>query len=158
MIYYFDMDGTICDLERSVVDRTGIPISSFSAMTKDEKDVIKKDLFTREFFASLRPLDAMLDTLLALHHSGRLVKILTATGHNNVESVKAGKRDWVKQYIGDRVQIIFVDKVQHKGEILKSVAAGHHHLFDDRRVAIESWLEAQKHSKSIKVTATLVSH
>ena len=158
MIYYFDMDGTICDLERSFVDRTGIPISSFSAMTKEEKDVIKKDLFTREFFASLQPLDAMLDTLQCLHQSGRLVKILTATGHNNVESVKAGKRDWVKQHIGDHVQIIFVDKVQYKGEILKSVAGGHHHLFDDRLVAIESWLEAQKHNKSIKVTATLVSH
>ena len=38
MIYYFDMDGTICDLERSFVDRTGIPISSFSAMSKEEKE------------------------------------------------------------------------------------------------------------------------
>ncbi len=158
MIYYFDMDGTICDLERSFVDRTGIPISTFSAMSKEEKDVIKKDLFTREFFASLHPLDAMLGALKALHHSGRLVKILTATGHNNVNSVKAGKRDWVNEHIGDRVQIIFVDKVQHKGEILKSAVSGHHHLFDDRPAAIESWLEAQKHNKSIKVTATLVSH
>lgn len=156
MIYYFDMDGTICDLERSFVDRTGIPISSFSAMTKEEKGVIKKDLFTREFFASLQPLDAMLDTLHALHRSGRLVKILTATGHNNVESVKAGKRDWVKQHIGDHIQIIFVDKIQHKGEILKSVAGGHHHLFDDRQAAIG--LEAQKHNTNIKVTATLVAH
>ena len=37
---YFDMDGTICDLERSFVDRSGIPVSSFSAMTKEEKEMI----------------------------------------------------------------------------------------------------------------------
>ena len=158
MIYYFDMDGTICDLERSFVDRTGIPISSFSAMSKEEKDVIKKELFTREFFASLQPLDAMLGVLNTLYCYGRSVKILTATGHNNVNAVKAGKRDWIKKHVSDDVEIIFVDKVQHKGQILKSVADGHHHLFDDRPSAIESWLEAQKHNANIKVTATLVAH
>ena len=154
--YYFDMDGVLCNLDKRFYEMTGIDTNTFHTFDKSEKERIKSDLFTYEFFRNLEPFQFMLDRLLLLKNADvHPVKILTATGHINVDEVKQAKRDWIAQHVGE-IDIIFVDKVQNKGKILVG-AVGHHHLFDDRVAAIDSWRAMDNFNPGLRATATLIT-
>lgn len=154
--YYFDMDGVLCNLDKRFYEMTGIDTTAFHTFDKSEKERIKSDLFTYDFFRNLEPIQVMLDQLLTLKNADiHPVKILTATGHINVEDVKRAKKDWIAEHVGN-IEIIFVDKVQNKGKILVG-ADGHHHLFDDRVAAIDSWRAMDKFNPGLRATATLIT-
>lgn len=154
--YYFDMDGVLCNLDKRLYEMTGIDSNAFHTFDKSEKERIKSDLFTYDFFRSFDPFSSMLQVLNEYRaKESNIVRILTATGHINVEEVKRAKKDWIAEHVGD-IEIIFVDKVQNKGKILVG-AAGHHHLFDDRQKAIDSWVAMNKNDMSLIATATLIT-
>ena len=154
--YYFDMDGVLCNLDKRFYEMTGIDSNAFHTFDKSEKERIKSDLFTYDFFRSFDPFSSMLHVLNEYRaRENNIVRILTATGHINVEDVKRAKKDWIAEHVGN-IEIIFVDKVQNKGKILVG-ALGHHHLFDDRQKAIDSWVAMNKNDLSLIATATLIT-
>ena len=154
--YYFDMDGVLCNLDKRFYEMTGIDSNVFHTFDKSEKERIKSDLFTYDFFRSFDPFASMVQVLNEYRsQESSIVRILTATGHINVEEVKRAKKDWIAEHVGD-IEIIFVDKVQNKGKILEG-ASGHHHLFDDRQKAIDSWVAMNKNDLSLIATATLIT-
>ena len=153
--FYFDMDGVLCNLEKSFVQCTSISIDKFQKFSKEEKDKIKQEVFTYDFFRSFEPHIKMVNAAMSAMREGIPTKILTATGHINVDQVKAAKREWILKHLGD-VEIIFVDKVQNKGSILHGLT-DHHHLYDDRQAAIDSWLKMDDAHPGLIATATLVT-
>lgn len=140
VMYYFDMDGVIADWESAYNAVAPMPLEEFSALSREDREVIKRDIFTYEFFANMRPLQSGMDVLRAFLDKGLDVTLLSATGHVNKDDVKRGKADFVEVYLGDAVELMYVDKVEQKYE---RMIEGYdiHVLFDDRQSAIDAWNE-----------------
>ena len=86
--YYFDMDCVLCNLDKRFYEMTGIDSNAFHTFDKSEKERIKSDLFTYDFFRSFDPFSNMLQVLNEYRaQQSNIVRILTATGHINVEEV-----------------------------------------------------------------------
>lgn len=137
---YFDMDGVIADWEAAYNAVAPMPLEEFSALSREEREVIKRDLFTYEFFANMRPIDAGMDVVRAFMNRGLNVTLLSATGHVNKAEVMRGKADFVERYFGDSIELMFVDKVEQKYERMIPEHTVHI-LFDDRQSAIDAWNE-----------------
>lgn len=140
VMYYFDMDGVIADWESAYNAVAPMPLEDFSALSREEREVIKRDLFNYEFFAKMSPLESGMSVLRAFIDQGLDVTLLSATGHVNKSEVMRGKADFVEVYLGDSIELMFVDKVEQKHE---RMIEGYdiHVLFDDRQSAIDAWNE-----------------
>lgn len=135
---FFDMDGVLFDWVDMYQQRSSLPLEKFNKLSRTEREEIKRTLFDRTFFSEMKPIESGIDLLKFYVDSGYEVSILSATGRVNKAEVIQGKLESVKKWIGD-IQVQFVDKVEMKGMFVEYPSDI---LIDDRRLAIDSWVEA----------------
>lgn len=137
VVYNFDMDGVLCDWESMYKSRCSIPLDEFNAMSREEREVIKRDLFDFLFFYEMKPIESGMRLLHDLIADGKYVRIISATGRVNAHAVIEAKRLWVKENIGHDIEVRFVDKVEQKH--IHMIPNCKNILIDDRQIAIDAW-------------------
>lgn len=138
--YYFDMDGVLADWVDQYNQTVDLPLSQFSVLPRSERDILKKDIFSYNFFYNMRPIQSGLELILSLMDKGYDVCILSASGTVNKDEVIRAKRDWIKKYIGD-IDAMFVDKVEMKSNKM-CPNTNINVLIDDRQISIDAWIDA----------------
>jgi 5'(3')-deoxyribonucleotidase len=138
VVYYFDMDGVLCDWVAQYEAHAPISLEAFNAMTSAERDVIKKWMFSYDFFRNMKPIDRGVNMIRKLIDAGNKVVICSATGHINKDDVSCAKIEWIREHICESIEIHFVDKVEMKSS---RMIEGYnlHVLVDDRAKAIKAW-------------------
>lgn len=141
---YVDMDGVIADWVAGYNALPNVPpLAVFNEMSREEKEDIKREIFTYEFFANLPVLERGMNILRELIASNANVCILSAVGRVNVDEVATAKIHWLRRN-GINCPVMFVDKVENKAtRMLPGYAS--HVLIDDRARAIDAWIAAGGH-------------
>lgn len=138
VMYYFDMDGVIADWVSAYEAVAPMPLEDFNALSREEREVFKRDFFTYEFFRNMPVLEKGMKLLRDFIDGGAVVTILSATGRVNKEEVMCAKLEWVKEHLGDSIVVEFVDKVEQK-HLKMNPDYSIHVLIDDRQQAIDAW-------------------
>lgn len=141
VMFYFDMDGVIADWVSAYNANAPMPLSDFELLSREERAVLKEDLFNREFFANMPALDRGMRLLLEFIDRGHDVMILSASGRVNREEVIQGKIEMLYRHIPSHIEARFVDKVEMKSQ---EMVEGYdvHVLIDDRQQSIDAWVAA----------------
>lgn len=138
---FFDLDGVLLDWELRYHESTKYPLEEFRHLPKSIKNAIKESLFTYEFFRGMKPIPYGLDLFKRIVAEGYNVSICSATGHINKDAVKQGKIDCVRELLGQDIEILLVDKVGMKSQVMDPAYAVNV-LIDDREDAIDAWRAA----------------
>lgn len=139
---YFDMDGVLVDWVDRYNEVSSIPLEVFNKMTSVEKDEVKKNLFSYEFFRMMKPLARGIKMLEEFAKNPEYdIYVCSATGYINQEEVLRAKVEWLKEHIPAWVEVkeaLFVPKVEMKHE-KKKEGYVEHLLIDDREKAVKAW-------------------
>lgn len=138
--YYFDMDGVLADWVDQYNSVSDMPLSEFNSLSREDRELIKMDLFDYNFFYNMQPIQSGLDLLNEKINQGFDVCILSASGRVNRDEVIRAKKDWISLHIGN-INAMFVDKVEMKSQKMDQNIA-ENILIDDRQIAIDAWNQA----------------
>lgn len=138
--YYFDMDGVLADWVDQYNSVSDMPLSEFNSLSREDRELIKMDLFDYNFFYNMQPIQSGLDLLNEKINRGFDVCILSASGIVNRDEVIRAKKDWISLHIGN-INAMFVDKVEMKSQKMDQNIA-ENILIDDRQIAIDAWNQA----------------
>lgn len=145
-IIYFDMDGVIADFNTRYIKQSYIKgnypsLYDFGKLSKEDKDEIKEELFTYEFFRNMAPLSKGLELLKYYQKNYPNVVILSAVGSSShSEEIELAKREWLKEHVGG-ITAHFVNKTEDKFNITKLYPSFSNHLLvDDRTKAVDPWI------------------
>lgn len=138
--YYFDMDGVLADWVDQYNSVSDMPLSEFNSLSREDRELIKMDLFDYNFFYNMQPIQSGLDLLNEKINQGFDVCILSASGRVNRDEVIRAKKDWILLHIGN-INAMFVDKVEMKSQKMDQNIA-ENILIDDRQIAIDAWNQA----------------
>lgn len=138
---YFDMDGVLCDWVHMYNEVCDVELEVFNAMGKEEKYALKEEIFGYDFFRKMRPINKGVEMIKECLEKYENVFILSAVGDSShVEEIAKAKVEWIRENICEKIEIMFVDKVENKHREMKEGFA-EHILIDDRKKAIEAWNE-----------------
>lgn len=145
-IVYFDMDGVLADFNTHYIKRSYIKgkfpsLHDFSKLPKEEKDAIKEELFTYEFFRYMPPLSKGIDLLRYYQDKYDHVVVLSSIGSSShADYIKQAKLEWLEDHVGT-IDSHFVNKTENKFEITKLYPDYHNHiLIDDREKSVDPWI------------------
>lgn len=145
-IIYFDMDGVIADFNTRYIIQSYIKgnypsLYDFGKLSKEDKDEIKEELFTYEFFRNMPPLSKGLELLKYYQKNYPNVVILSAIGSSShSDEIERAKREWLKEHVGN-ITAHFVNKTEDKFNITKLYPSFSNHLLvDDRTKAVDPWI------------------
>lgn len=138
---YFDLDGVLFDwvsMYNSVYGNK-MSLSEFNTISKEEKKVIKNEIFGYDFFRKMNVIEHGRDLLMKyLNDDSFDVFICSAVGDSDhIELIEVAKREAVKEHFGD-IKCFFVNKVEYKHTMMQQ-GYDNHILIDDREKAIDAW-------------------
>lgn len=141
------MDGVLCDFDKAFANSslTNITIEEFNLLNKSEKDAIKNNLFTYDFFYTMEPIAKGMALFEIAKQVYSEIFILTAHGDNgDINEICKAKRDWVRKHLKNFDRVHFVRKAEQKYTYLKhfNLEATQVTLIDDREKAINPWVLA----------------
>lgn len=134
------MDGVLADWVDQYNSVSDMPLSEFNSLSREDRELIKMDLFDYNFFYNMQPIQSGLDLLNEKINQGFDVCILSASGRVNRDEVIRAKKDWISLHIGN-INAMFVDKVEMKSQKMDQNIA-ENILIDDRQIAIDAWNQA----------------
>lgn len=142
----FDMDGVIADFNIHYIKQAYIKgnypsLREFSKLPKEERDSIKEEMFTYDFFRNMPPLNRGLNLLKFYQENYSNVIIISAIGSSShTVEIEQAKRDWLKEHVGD-IKAHFVHKTEDKFNITKLYPSYTNHvLIDDRHKSLIPWI------------------
>ena len=148
-----DNQGALTDIKRTVTIERGTlkdsidikgnypSLYDFSKLPKEEKDAIKEELFTYDFFRYMQPLFKGIELLKYYQKNYPNVVILSAIGSSShSDEIERAKREWLEEHIGN-ITAHFVNKTEDKFNITKLYPSFSNHLLvDDRTKAVDPWI------------------
>ena len=134
------MDGVLADWVDQYNSVSDMPLSEFNSLSREDRELIKMDLFDYNFFYNMQPIQSGLDLLNEKINQGFDVCILSESGRVNHDEVIRAKKDWISLHIGN-INAMFVDKVEMKSQKMDQNIA-ENILIDDRQIAIDAWNQA----------------
>lgn len=137
---YFDLDGVLANWVKAFEAKSPIALCEFNDMPRVERNKIKEDIYSYDFFRNLELIDEGLALLNYYKEMGYDIFILSAAGDVKNEEIKKAKINWCKEFLPfiDEDRILIVDRVVNKYKAAREEYE-RHFLIDDREKACDAW-------------------